>query len=48
MRASIVVDANRRGYDVRLSDLEPGFTYQVCGHRGAVIRPLFEHARIGA
>jgi hypothetical protein len=45
---SIVVDASRWGDDVRLSDLEPRFTCQVCGHRGADIRPLFEGARMGA
>jgi hypothetical protein len=44
---SIVVDASRWGDDVRLSDLEPRFTCQVCGHRGTDIRPLFKHARIG-
>ena len=44
---SVVVDASRWGDDVRLSDLEPRFTCQVCGHRGADIRPLFEHARMG-
>jgi len=44
---SIVVDASGWGDDVRLSDLEPRFTCQVCGHRGADIRPLFEHARMG-
>jgi hypothetical protein len=38
---SIVVDASRWGDDVRLSDLEPRFTCQVCGHRGADIRPLY-------
>jgi len=43
-----VVIADRRGDDVRLSDLEPKFTCQVCGHRGADIRPLFEGARMGA
>jgi hypothetical protein len=35
------------GDAVRLSDLEPKFTCQVCGHRGADIRPLFEGARMG-
>jgi hypothetical protein len=45
---SVVVDAGRWGDDVRLSDLEPRFTCQVCGHRDADIRPLFEHARMGA
>jgi hypothetical protein len=44
---SIVVDACRWGDDVRLSDLEPKFTSQVCGHRGADIRALFEHASMG-
>ena len=44
---SIVVDASRWGNDVRLSDLEPRFTCRVCGHRGADIRPLFEHRRMG-
>jgi hypothetical protein len=32
---------------VRLSDLEPLFVCQVCGHRGADVRPLFEPARMG-
>jgi hypothetical protein len=41
---SIVVDASGWGDDVRLSDLEPRFTCQVCGHRGADNRLLFEHA----
>ena len=39
---SIVIDASRWGDDVRLSDLEPKFTCQACGHRGADIRSLFE------
>ena len=39
---SVVIDASHRGDDVRLSDLEPKFTCQACGHRGADIRPLFE------
>jgi hypothetical protein len=42
-----VIDAGRWDDDVRLSDLEARFTCQVCGHRGADIRPLFEHARHG-
>jgi hypothetical protein len=41
------VDAGRWSDDVRLSDLEPRFTCQVCGHRGADIRPLFETMRMG-
>ena len=44
---SVVVDASRWGDDVLLSDLEPRFACQVCGHRGADIRLLFEHARMG-
>ena len=43
----VVIDASRWADDVRLSDLEPKFTCQVCGHRGADIRPLFEQARMG-
>jgi hypothetical protein len=34
---SVVVDAGRWSDDVRLSDLEPRFTCQACGHRGADI-----------
>jgi hypothetical protein len=44
---SVVIDASGWGDDVRLSDLEPRFTCQVCGHRGAAIRPVFEPARMG-
>jgi len=44
---SIVISAERWSDQVRLSDLEPRFTCQVCGHRGADVRPLFEHARMG-
>jgi hypothetical protein len=44
---SVVVDAGRWGDGVRLSDLEPKFTCQVCGHRGADVRPLFEPAHMG-
>jgi hypothetical protein len=43
-----VIDADRWPNQVRLSDLEPKFTCQVCGHRGADVRPLFEPARMGA
>jgi len=28
--------------DVRLSDLEPLFTYQACGKKGADVRPNFD------
>jgi hypothetical protein len=41
---SIVVDASRWSDDVRLSDLEPRFICQVCGHR---FRPFFERGRMG-
>jgi hypothetical protein len=30
-----------------LSDLGPKFICQACGPRGADIRPLFDHARMG-
>jgi hypothetical protein len=32
---------------VRLSDLEPRFTCQRCGHRGADIRPNYAPAKMG-
>jgi hypothetical protein len=38
---SVAIDADRWSDHVRLSDLEPKFTCQACGHRGADIRPLF-------
>jgi hypothetical protein len=44
---SVVVNADRWGDDVRLSDLEPKFTCKVCGQRGADVRPLFETSRMG-
>src|SRR6266436_1530600 len=44
---SVVIDADRWPDHVRLSDLEPKFTCQACGHRGADVRPLFEPARMG-
>jgi hypothetical protein len=44
----IVIDADRWGDDVRLSDLEPRFTCNACGKRGADVRPLFDHAAMGA
>ncbi|UQD96123.1 hypothetical protein [Bradyrhizobium japonicum] len=42
-------DANADGWpdDLRLSDIEPKFVCQVCGQRGAEIRPNFEPARMG-
>jgi len=39
---SIVVDASRWG----MTCASPT-TCQVCGHRGADIRPLFQHSRMG-
>jgi transcription elongation factor Elf1 len=44
---SVVINAHHWSDDVRLSDLEPKFTCQICGHRGADIRPLFERAKMG-
>ena len=44
---SVVVSSERWPDRVRLSDLEPKFTCQVCGHRGADVRPLFERAMMG-
>ena len=43
---SVVINADHWSDDVRLSDLEPKFTCQICGHRGADIRPLFERAKM--
>jgi hypothetical protein len=45
---SVVISSEGWPDHVRLSDLEPKFTCQVCGYRGADIRPLFEHAKMGA
>jgi hypothetical protein len=44
---SIAISADRWPDDVQLSDLEPKFTCQVCGHRGADVRPMFEPAAMG-
>jgi hypothetical protein len=33
--------------DTRLSDLEPLFVCQICGRRGADVRPLFGQAPMG-
>jgi hypothetical protein len=43
----VVIDAEQWRDDVRLSDLEPRFVCQACGHRAADIRPLFEQPRMG-
>lgn len=33
--------------DIRLSDLEPKFVCQKCGHRGADVRPDFDRPKMG-
>jgi hypothetical protein len=35
------ISGDRWSDDVRLSDIEPRFTCQACGHRGADVRPNF-------
>jgi hypothetical protein len=45
---SVVISSERWPDHARLSDLEPKFTCQVCGHRGADVRPLFGQARRGS
>jgi hypothetical protein len=35
------MSGDHRPDDVRLSDLEPRFTWQACGRRGADVRPNF-------
>jgi hypothetical protein len=45
------ISGDRWPDDVRLSDIEPRFTCQVCGRRGAEVRPHFgweTEARRGA
>jgi hypothetical protein len=42
---SRVIDAAPWPDHIRLSDLEPKFTCEACGHRGADVRPLFEVTR---
>jgi hypothetical protein len=39
---SIAISADKWPDDVRLSDLEPRFTCQRCGKRGADVRPDFK------
>jgi hypothetical protein len=41
---SVTIDADRWTDDVRLSDLEPRFVCQACGHRGGDVRPNFADA----
>jgi hypothetical protein len=38
------ISGDRRPDDVRLSDLEPRFTCQACGRRGAEVRPHWQRA----
>jgi hypothetical protein len=38
---SVAINGDRWPDDVRLSDLEPRFTCQACGRRGANVRPHF-------
>jgi hypothetical protein len=42
---SVTISSGRWPDHVRLSDLEPLFVCQFCGHRGADVRPLFEPAQ---
>jgi hypothetical protein len=44
---SIAISADRWPDDVRLSDLDPRFTCQACGHRGADVRPLLRSKPAG-
>jgi hypothetical protein len=44
---SVIINAERWPDHVRLSDLEPKFVGETCGHRGADVRPLFERAKMG-
>jgi hypothetical protein len=41
------ISGDRWPDDVRLSDIEPRFTCQACGRRGADVRPDFPRARMG-
>lgn len=42
---SIAINADQWPDDMRLSDLEPHFVCQACGHRGADVRPDFDWER---
>jgi hypothetical protein len=44
---SIAISADQWPDDVRLSDLEPRFSCQACGRKGADVRPLFAPAQMG-
>jgi hypothetical protein len=41
------ISGDRWPEDVRLSDIEPRFTSQGCGQRGADVRPKFPSAKMG-
>jgi hypothetical protein len=43
---SVTISAERWSDNVRLSDLEPLFVCQACGHKGADVRPLFDRERM--
>ena len=43
----IEVSADRWPDHVRLSDIEPGFTWTRCGKLGADVRPAHSRARMG-
>jgi hypothetical protein len=42
---SVIINADRWLDHIRLSDLEPQFVCQACGHRGADVRPDFSAAK---
>jgi hypothetical protein len=44
---STTISADPWPDDIRLSDIEPRFTCQVCGQRGTDVRPHFAPARMG-
>jgi hypothetical protein len=44
---SITLPADRWPDHVRLSNIEPQFICKACGKRGADVRPLFKHTRMG-
>ena len=41
---STAISGDRWPDNIRLSDLEPRFTCQACGHRGADVRPDWQSA----
>jgi hypothetical protein len=45
---SIAISADNWPDDLRLSDIEPRFVCQVCGKRGADVRPDFNSSRRSA